>query len=496
MTKYEREINGAFELTIDKIDDPLWNHDLSPVPFTSRTWTKWTMMTLWVSMSISIPAYMLGSSLVGNGMNLWQAMLTIIIGNIIVLIPMALIAHPGPKYGVPFPVLIRSSFGTQGAKLTALFRAFVACGWFGIQSCIAGSALYVIFLSFFPSIKNSAYLGNFIAIDFWHLVCVVLIVLFQMLIIHYGIEMIKKVEVFAAPLLVLLSLFLLGWVWVKTGSIENIFKSSELLSQKNHIGFWITFWPGLTAIVGFWATLALNIPDFTRFVKSQKDQIIGQALGMPTTMAFISFIGIVVTSTTVLVFGQAIWNPIDLINKFGSSYFMIIPLLGLIVATICCNMAANLVSSANDFSNLFPNHINFKCGGYITCIIGLLIFPWKLIADPHGYIFRWLIAYSALLGAVGGIMVADYYVIRKTKLTLIELFKTNGEYTYTRGWNLKAFFSLIIGILPNLPGFMVQVGLLDQTVLPLWINNLYNYAWFISFAIAFIVYSLAMKHLK
>jgi NCS1 family nucleobase:cation symporter-1 len=245
--------------------------------------------------------------------------------------------------------------------------------------------------------------------------------------------------------------------------------------------------------VGFWATLALNIPDFTRFVRSQKDQVIGQALGMPTTMTFISFIGIITTSATVIVFGQAIWNPIDLVNKFGTSYLVIIPLLGLIIATICCNMAANLVSSANDFSNLFPKRISFKKGGYITCIIGLLILPWKLIADPHGYIFRWLIAYSALLGAVGGVMVADYYVIRRTKLKLSELFNRNGIYSYDKGWNLKAFLTLFIAVLPNLPGFLVQVDLISQSSLPIWIDDLYNYAWFISFFISFVLYSIIMK---
>lgn len=496
MDKFVKKFNGQFELDVDKIDSPLWNKDLSSIPIASRTWTKWTMTMIWVTMSINIPTYMLGSSLIGSGMNWWQSILTIALGNIIVLIPMSLIAHAGPKYGVPFPVLIRSSFGTQGAKLIAMMRAFVACGWLGINLVISGNALYIILAGLLPFMKNSPYLGNFIGLDFWHLTCILIMMFVQMLIVRYGMGMVKKVEVYASPFLLALCFFLFIWAWWKAGSIENIFKASAMLSKEKNIDFWLVFWPGLTAIVGYWATLALNIPDFTRFVKSQKDQIIGQAIGMPPTMAFISFIGIAVTSVTVIVFGTAIWDPVQLIGKFDSSFLTIIPLIGLIVASVCVNIAASVVSSANDFSNLLPRHIDFRIGGYISCIIGFLIFPWKLIADPHGYIFRWLIAYSALLGAVGGVMIVDYYIVRKTFLNLKSLFSIDGEYTYTNGWNLKAFFAIIVGTAPNMPGFLVQVGLIGSDIFPQWIDNLYNYAWFISFFIAFVVYLLLTKKNK
>lgn len=488
--------NGQYELAVDKIDSPLWNHDLHPIKIESRTWTKWTMMSLWIAMCITITTYMLGSSLIGNGMNWWEAVITIALGNIIVLIPMALIAHPGPKYGVPFPVLIRSSFGLEGAKIIALLRAFVACGWFGINVCIAGNALFLILTYIFPSIKNSIFLGDFIGLDLFHLISLLLMVIIHAIIIHFGIQVIKKFEVFIAPFLLLLGFGLLGLVCIKVGSFLKLLEASKALSLAQHINFWTIFWPGLTAIVGFWSTLALNIPDFTRFVKSQKDQVIGQAIALPITMALFSFIGIAITSATIIIFGKAIWDPVEVIKAFGNNFLLIIPLIGLILATICCNMAANVVSPANDFSNLFPKFISFKTGGYITCVIGIIIFPWKLIADPQGYIFKWLIAYSALLGGVGGIMIADYYIIRKTKLNLVDLFNVNGEYVFTKGWNLKAFAALLIGILPNIPGFLIQVGLVNSNFFPAWIGNFYNYAWFTAFFISFIMYVSINKIIK
>lgn len=486
--------NGQYELNVDRIDSSLWNQDLHPIKIESRTWTKWTMMTLWIAMCINIPTYMLGSSLIGSGMNWWQAVVTVILGNIIVLIPMALIAHSGPKYGIPFPVLIRSSFGVEGAKVTALLRAFVACGWFGIQSCIAGNALFLIATYIFPGIRSSRYLGNLIGLELAPFICIIIMVLLHASIIHYGIGMIKKIEVIASPILFLFGIGLFLWAYLQVGSLSTLFEASKSLSKANNINFWSLFWPGLTAIIGFWATVALNIADFTRFVKSQKDQVIGQAIALPATMAMFSFVGIIATSAAIVIFGKAIWDPLELIKSFGHNPLLIFPLIGLILATICCNMAANVVSPANDFSNLFPKFINFKIGGYITCVVGVIILPWKLIADPEGYIFKWLIAYSSLLGAVGGVMVSDYYLIRKSLLKLDDLFKVEGEYTYFKGWNFRAFSALLIGITPNIPGFLAEVGLVNSEILPPWVYNLYNYAWFISFFISFLVYFLLMKN--
>ncbi|MEI6057206.1 MAG: NCS1 family nucleobase:cation symporter-1 [Lentisphaerota bacterium] len=491
------QIGNQFELNVNEINSPLWNRDLSPVPIKDRYWDKWIMTSMWIALSVSIATYMLGSSLIGSGMNWWQAIVTIALGNIIVLIPMVLVAHPGPKYGVPFPVLIRSSFGTEGAKLAAMARAFVACGWFGIQSSIAGNALFVIISFFFPSIEHSMYLGDFVGLDLWHFICIIIMVILQAVIIHHGMSLLKKFEVYASPFLILTGLLLFIWAWWKVGSISEILEASNHLVGSNHESFWVIFWPGLTAIVGFQSTLALNIPDFTRFVKSQKDQYIGQSLGLPTTMVLFSFIGIAVTSATIIIYGKAIWDPVELLGRFNRSPYLLIPMIGLILATVCCNMAANVVSASNDFSNLLPKYISFKNGGIITCVIGTIIFPWKLIADPTGYIFKWLVAYSALLGAVGGVMVCDYYLIRKTKLLLYDLFVTEkGEYTYSKGWNTNAYIAVIIAIIPNLPGFIYRVGLGGENFFPKFLIGLYDYAWFISFILAMIVYYILMRKQK
>ena len=488
-----REYRGQHELVEKPIDSPLWNEDLDPVLIEKRTWHMWHIAALWVGMAVMIPTYMIGSSLISTGMNWWQAVLTIFVGNIIVLIPMIMIGHAGTRYGIPFPVFLRLSFGTQGARVASLLRAVVACGWFGIQTWIGGQALYILLVMLFPAIKNMPILGSFVGLNAMQLTCFMLFWFAQMTIIHFGIDVIRKIETFAAPFLILLGVMLLVWAWVSVGSFNKVLAASHHLGKMKSVNFWPIFWPGLTAMVGFWATVALNIPDFTRFARSQRDQVYGQFIGLPAIMALFSFIGIFVTSATIIIYGKAIWDPVILIGHFSSVSIVLIAVIGIMFSTLCCNLAANVVSPANDFSNLFPKQIGFRMGGYITGIIGVLIFPWKLIADPQGYIFRWLLAYSALLGAVGGIMICDYYLLRKTKIDLHELFKSDGKYSYYHGWNWRAWGAFIVAVLPSLPGFLTYVGLVRSNYFPAMLNNIYNYAWFVSFFIAFVVYWVLMR---
>jgi NCS1 family nucleobase:cation symporter-1 len=243
-------------------------------------------------------------------------------------------------------------------------------------------------------------------------------------------------------------------------------------------------------MVGFWATLSLNIPDFSRYAKTQRDQVLGQAIGLPTTMALYSFIGVAVTSATVVIYGKSIWDPIELLSKFDSKITLTIAMISIAIATLATNIAANVVSPANDFAHVWPRVINFRIGGFITGIIGIIMMPWKLIADPHGYIFTWLIAYSALLGAVGGILICDYFVLRRTKLSLHDLFDLHGRYRYVNGVNWVAVAALVLGVAPCVPGFMHTVHLIGN-VPPIW-DRIYTYAWFVTFAIAFVVYGLLM----
>jgi NCS1 family nucleobase:cation symporter-1 len=246
-------------------------------------------------------------------------------------------------------------------------------------------------------------------------------------------------------------------------------------------------------MVGFWATLSLNIPDFTRYAKSQQAQINGQIIGLPPSMTLFSFIGVVVTSATVLIYGETIWDPLVLAGKFENKMLVSIAMVAVAISTLATNIAANIVSPANDFSNLSPSRISFRTGGYITGIIGISIFPWKLIADPNGYIFTWLIAYSSLLGPVGGIMIADYYLIRKQQLLVNDLYRLNGIYRFSNGYNNAAIFALLLGILPNVPGFLLQVKLVNDEFFPAWISGLYHYAWFVGFFVSGISYILMMR---
>ena len=469
-------------------DNSLINEDLAPVPLEKRTWGTWNYAALWISMSLCIPTYMLASSLIGGGMNWWQAILTIFLGNTIVLIPMILNGHAGAKYGIPFPVFARASFGTKGANIPAMLRAIVACGWFGIQTWIGGDALYHILKAWNPSLADVDTQSLFP--QALPMICFLAFWLLNMYIVYLGVESIRKLLVFKAIFLPVAALALLAWAITAAKGLGPILEQPSKLHGPD---FWKYFFPALTGMVGFWATLSLNIPDFTRYAKSQKAQISGQAIGLPPSMTLFAFIGVVVTSATPIVYGSTIWDPVQLAGKFENKLLVSFAMLAVIISTLATNIAANIVSPANDFANLAPKKINFKTGGYITGIIGILIFPWKLVADPSGYIFTWLVGYSSLLGPVGGILITDYYFIRKQQLAVDELYSSAGRYHFSNGFNTIAIIALLAGILPNIPGFLLTIKVIAADAVPYWISNLYNYAWFVGFFLSGFVYWLLMK---
>ncbi len=473
----------------------LYNADLAPVPPARRTWRVGSYAALWISMSACIPTYMLASSLIGGGMNWSQAILTIFFGNLIVVIPMILNAHAGTRYGIPFPVFCRASFGTKGANVPALMRAFVACGWFGIQTWIGGAAIYKILGVFFPALVAQG-APTFLDITLAEFVCFLLFWSINMLVVYKGIESIRLLLNIKAPLLIVLGLALLAWAYQNAGGFGPILAQPSAFDpgQPKAGQFWAFFVPGLTGMIGFWATLSLNIPDFSRYARSQRDQILGQAIGLPFTMALYSFIGVAVTSATTIIYGKTIWDPVDVLTHFQNPLVLVIAMFALCLATLATNIAANVVSPANDFAHLAPRKISFRLGGLITGVLGVLMMPWKLVADPSGYIFTWLVGYSALLGPIGGIMIADYFVIRRRQLNVPALYQTDGEYCYTNGFSGVALFALVVAILPNLPGFLVNVKLIPATAVPTFFVTLYSYAWFVGFAIAFVVY-LALRRM-
>ncbi|MCW1924707.1 NCS1 family nucleobase:cation symporter-1 [Luteolibacter arcticus] len=466
-------------------DDSLINDDIAPVPVAKRTWSTRDIAALWVGMAVCIPTYSIASSLLGNGLTWWQAVLTVFLGNLIVLVPMTLNAHPGTAYGIPFPVLLRASFGTRGANVAAMLRGVVACGWFGIQTWVGGDAIYSTLGMMFGWDKPEAI--SWLGISGGQFACFMVFWAINVFFILKGMESIRWLEVLSAPFLLLVGVALMVWAVAKAGGFGPVFAGNSRALPVNE--FLPVFGAGLTAMVGFWATLSLNIPDFSRYARSQKDQVLGQAIGLPPTMTLYSFIGIVVTGATVVIYGgDGIWNPVDVIGKIGSPWLSALALIALAIATLSTNIAANVVSPANDFSNLAPKHISFRTGGMITAVIGILMMPWKLYADPNGYIFTWLIGYSALLGPIAGIMIADYFVLRRRKLDVDELYRTNGIYRFTNGFSLAGLSAFLLSVSPNLPGFLVQIGALDAASVPDIFETLYRQAWFVGFGLGFVLF--------
>ena len=431
-------------------------------------------------MSVCIPTYVLAGSMIDAGMTWWQSVLTVLLGNLIVLVPMILMGHAGTKYGIPFPVLARASFGTRGAHIPAIARSLVACGWFGIQTWIGGFAIYQALGALgWLDIAADTTVIPLLGITGLQFICFLAFWVLNFLIVLRGIDCIKWLESWAAPFLILMGLAILIWAAVKVGGVSKMFPPAP----ENPAPFWPMFFPQLTAMVGFWATLSLNIPDFTRYCKTQKDQALGQLIGLPTTMTLFSFIGIAVTSATIVIFGKAIWDPITLVGELGSTTAVVISLIALTIATLSTNIAANVVSPANGFSNLNPQKISFRTGAIITCIIGIVIMPWRLYNDLGDYIFTWLIGYSALLGPIAGIMICDYFVVRRMRLNSDALYDAKGEYA---GFRMSTVVILIIAVLPNLPGFINAAFKTD--IFPDIFNAIYSYAWFVGITIAFVLY--------
>jgi nucleobase:cation symporter-1, NCS1 family len=469
---------------------PLFNRDLAPVPVSERKWTTYNYAALWISMAHCIPTYMLSSGLISAGMNWWQALITILVGNMIVLIPILLNSHPGTKYGIPFPVFARASYGTIGSNLPAIMRAIVACGWFGIQAWIGGEALNTLFRAIIPG--WSTLLGGPVGghtptewlsfLLFWGL---------NIYIIYRGMDLLRKVENWAAPFVLIMTSFLLAWAIWKANGLGYLLRQQGKFHTVAE--FWPVFIPSLTGMIGFWATLSLNMPDFTRFGRSQREQAVGQVVALPTTMTVFAAMGVMITSAAVIIYPQMkaeeLWDPMKLVGQFHQVLVVAVSMFTVVVATLAVNIAANVVSPANDFANAFPRWISFRTGGLLTGVIGILMRPWRLLADPTGYIYTWLQGYSGGLASIAGVLIVDYWLVREKKFALGDLYRTRGLYRYTNGWNWRAVAATIVGCAlawsgPILARFGVVVPLLQL---------FYSYAWFVGFGASGITYLALMK---
>src|SRR5262245_33270346 len=453
---------------------PIYNDDLAPVPIARRNWTTYNYAALWISMAHCIPTYMLASGLIASGMNWWQALVTVGLGNTIVLIPILLNSHPGTKYGIPFPVFARAAYGTIGSNLAAILRALVACGWFGIQAWIGGEALNTLFASIipgWPALLGAGFGGHTTTggvsfLLFWGL---------NVFIIYRGMDLLRRVENWAAPFVLVMTTALLGWAIWRADGLGPILSEPGKFATAGE--FFKVFVPSLTAMIGFWATLSLNMPDFTRFGRSQREQVIGQTVALPTTMFVFAAMGVLITSATSIIYHELIWDPVKLVGKFQSPLVIAVSMFTAVVATLAVNIAANVVSPANDFANAFPRAISFKTGGLITGILGIAIQPWRLYADPSGYIFVWLLGYSGGLGSIAGVLIADYWIIRKKGLKLEDLYLTDGAYRYTGGWHLPAVVATAAGCAVAWGGWLIPA-----------MRPLSNFAWFVGFGVSFALY--------
>lgn len=485
--------DGRVELNEDvTLDDPaLTSHDFAPTRVGDRTWTTYSFAALWVSMAHCIPTYMMASGLINVGMNWWQALITILVGNMIVLLPILANSHPGTKYGIPFPVFARASYGVFGANVPALMRAVVACGWFGIQAWIGGQALDTFFRSLAPGwgtllgeglgkceagapCEGAAWsIGGHRPTEF---VSFFLFWLLNIGIVYRGMEVLRKVENWAAPYVLVMTAALVVWAVSQANGLGAVLRNEGKFPT--FASFFPVFVPNVTAMIGFWATLSLNMPDFTRFGRSQREQVVGQVVALPTTMTVFAAMGVVITSAASEIYGRPIWDPIELVGLFKSRIVVAVAMFTVVIATLSVNIAANVVSPANDFANLKPGAISFKTGGLITGVVGVFMLPWKLIADPSGYIFNWLIAYSGGLGAIAGVLMTDYWFIRRTDLVLADLYRRNGTYGRV---NPAAILATLLGCAAAWVGKFVPS-----------LAGLFNYAWFVGTGVAGLVYALLM----
>jgi NCS1 family nucleobase:cation symporter-1 len=480
MSREIAHADGRVEL--DSYDDiehsPRYNHDLAPTRVADRTWTTWDFSALWVSMAHCIPTYTLAAALIASGMTWWQALGTILLGNLIVLVPILLNSHPGTKYGIPFPVFARAAYGVRGSNLPALMRALVACGWFGINAWMGGEAVHTLILSIWPGWHEA--LGGFGGhtttewisfLAFWGL---------NVAVIYRGMELLRRVERWAAPFVLVMTAALVWWAIDRAGGLGPILDQPSKLSGAQ---LFAVFMPALTGVISFWSTLSLNMPDFTRFGRSQREQAIGQVVALPTTMTLFAAMGIVITSATAVIFGSEEWEPMKLARHFHSPVVVAIAMFTVIVATLAVNIAANTVSPANDFANAFPKKIKFATGGLITGVIGIAMMPWKMLEDKQKYLGDWLGGYGGILGSIAGVLIVDYWVIRKTRLHLRDLYTDEGAYAYDRGWHWPAVIATVAGCVVAISGRFVDP-----------ISFLYPYSWFLGFGVAGgLYYALARR---
>jgi nucleobase:cation symporter-1, NCS1 family len=468
--------------------------DLNPIPRSLQSYTWLDMSSLWFSMVVNVPSYYVASGLVSLGMSWYQALLTIVSGNTIILFPLLLLSHPGPLYGLSFPIILRPSFGIYGAFVPSLLRALVACGWSAVESWIGAQSLLLLFPSSYMSSPSRLlhpipYLGT----SLLEFLAFLLFLVLQLVILFRGMAAIRFLGKFASPILIGLTGWLFVWAYTKAGGFGSMLSTPSRLDPTH---FWTVFFPSLTANISTWSTVCLNISDFTRFVKNQRDQILGQ-IWLPVFVAVWSFITLAITSSTEIIYGRIFSNPIDLLSEMDSPIIVkVIACFGIVLATITTNIPANFVASANTFVSLSPSKFNFAQGALATAIVSIFFQPWRILSSSQRFLYTWLVGYSAVIAPIAGILLADYYIMRKIILDVTSLYSTSASssYYYFRGFNLPAFAALGLSIAPLVPGFLRELGAVEDVQEVFLV--IYDNAFFFGFFLAGVVYLVLSRWKK
>jgi NCS1 family nucleobase:cation symporter-1 len=475
-----RTVGEHIELDVgdDLRNSPRYNDDIAPTRAEQRTWTRWNVASLWVGMAICVPTYTLGGVLTAYfGLSVSEALWTILVANIIVLIPLTLNAYPGTRYGIPCPVVLRASFGIIGSNVPSLIRALVACGWFGIQTLFGGIAIHLMLAAMFDSWAALGGTGEVIGFFIFWVANVAVVI--------RGSESIKHLEALAAPLLLLVAVGLFFWAMPKI-SISEVLAVPASRPAGAPVGSY--FMAALTAMVGFWATLSLNIPDFSRFARSQRAQVTGQIIGLPLTMFLFAGLGVVLTAASAELVGETVSDPINLIGRIDSPFWVVVSMLIIILATISTNTAANIVSPTNVFQNVAPRYINENRGVMLTGIVGIALMSWELLiklgwlesdVSLESLYSNWLVGYSSLLGPIAGIMVVDYFLIKKQTYDLLALYQDNAGYP---AWNRSGFIA-----------FLIPVGLTIIAITTGKLSWFYTYGWFTGSILGGLIYYFVAK---
>ncbi|MCH8059252.1 MAG: NCS1 family nucleobase:cation symporter-1 [Proteobacteria bacterium] len=465
----------------DLLDSPRYNDDIAPTRIKERTWNQWNVASLWVGMAICVPTYMLGGVLTAYfGLSVTEALWTIFFANIVLLIPLTLNAYPGTRYGIPCPVVLRASFGIVGSNVPALVRALVACGWFGVQTLFGGIAIHLLFSAISDDWAALGGTGEVIGFFIFWIANVTVVI--------RGSESIKHLEALAAPLLLAVAIALVFWALPKVSLSEVLATPATRPAGEPAFSYLMA---ALTAMVGFWATLSLNIPDFSRFANSQRSQIVGQIIGLPLTMFLFAGLGVLLTSASLELVGETISDPINLIGKIDNTVWVVLSMLIIILATISTNTAANIVSPTNSFQNIAPKYINQTKGVLLTGFLGILLMSWELLKklgwldsdiSLESLYSNWLVGYSSLLGPIAGIMIVDYFVVRKQSFDLLALYMDNAGYP---AWHIPGFVAFLVPVTLTISAIITGEGVFYD-----WF---YSYGWFTGFFLGGVIYYFACR---